>query len=249
MSDTSTAKPIGSALIVCEDVPATRLLTQAMQELALSAEVCTKVPEALDWINRRKLEVVVVDFSLGGEAAQVLGKVRSSVSNRTAITFGITNNSGETAQALKAGSSFALERPLTLDSIRHTFRAAYGLIVRERRRYFRYPISVSVVLSRKQLPEVFGKVVNVSERGMALRTSTPLAAGADVAVEFTLPDPRLTIKAECTVRWNNDEGEAGLSFVFLPSELSSELQVWLARKLEEQLPDPVTLRFQSPTRS
>jgi hypothetical protein len=36
-----------------------------------------------------------------------------------------------------------------------------------------------------------------------------------------------------------------LLFLFLPSNLSSELQAWLARRLEEQLPDPVTRRFQS----
>jgi hypothetical protein len=31
----------------------------------------------------------------------------------------------------------------------------------------------------------------------------------------------------------------------MASNLASELQAWLARKLEEQLPDAVTRRFQS----
>ena len=114
MIDTSTARLIGTALIVSEDAVATRQLAEAMQELALSVEVCVKVSDALDRVNHSKLEVVVIDFSFGNQAALVLQQVRGSASNRTAVTFAITSSSAETAHALRAGSSFALERPLTL---------------------------------------------------------------------------------------------------------------------------------------
>jgi ActR/RegA family two-component response regulator len=245
MTDTSTAKLIGTALIVSEDAVATRQLAEAMQELALSVEVCIKGSDVLDRVNRSKLEVAVIDFSLGNQATHFLEQVRGSASNRTAITFAITSSSTETAYALKAGSSFALERPLTPDSIRHTLKAAYGLIVRERRRYFRYPISVPAAAIIKGESEVFGRTVNISERGVALSTSAPLMPGTEVMIQFTLTNPQLAITADCKVCWHNDKGQSGLLFLFLPSNLSSELQAWLARRLEEQLPDPVTRRFQS----
>ncbi len=244
MTDTSTGKLIGKALVVSEDAVATRQLAEALQELALSVEVCIKVPDALDRINHGKLEVVVIDFSLGNQARLVLQQVRGSASNRTAVTFAITGNSAETGYALKAGSSFALERPLTFDSIRHTLQAAYGLIVRERRRYFRYPISVPAAARRKGEPEIFGRTVNISENGMAFGGSSPLIPGTEVTTQFTVTNPQLAMTAECRVCWTNDKGQSGLSFLLLPSNLSSELQAWLARKLEEQLPDPVTRRFQ-----
>jgi|SRR5580698_186354 ActR/RegA family two-component response regulator len=248
-SSTAIAKVIGTALIVSEDPEATRQVTEAMEELALSVEVCGKLSDALERVKRKKLEVTVIDFSLGKQGAIFLEQVRSSPSNRTAITFAITENSAQTAQALKAGSSFALQRPLTRESIRHTLQAAYGLIVRERRRYFRYPVSVPFAGSRKGESEIFGKTINVSERGVALKTTTPLTAGSEVAVEFTLLDPPLPVSVDCKVCWNNEKGEAGLQFLFVASELSSDLQVWLAKRLEEQLPDLVTQRFQSPPRS
>lgn len=72
MTDTSTAKLIGTALIVSEDAVATRQLTEAMQELALSVEVCIKVSDVLDRVNRSKLEVAVIDFSLGSQATLFL---------------------------------------------------------------------------------------------------------------------------------------------------------------------------------
>jgi ActR/RegA family two-component response regulator len=244
MIDTSTAKLIGTALIVSKDAVTTRQLAEAMQELALSVEVCIKVSDALDRVNHSKLEVVVIDFLLGQQATLALQQVRGSASNRTAVTFAITSSSEETAFALKVGSSFALERPITLDSIRHTLNAAYGLIVRERRRYFRYPISVPAATRRKGESEVFGKTVNVSERGVAFSASTPLVPGTEVMIQFSLANPQLAVTAECKVCWTNDKGQSGLSFLLLPSDLGAELQTWLAGRLEEQLPEPVTRRFQ-----
>jgi ActR/RegA family two-component response regulator len=244
MTDSSTARLIGTALIVSEDAVVARQIAEAMQQLALAVEVCDKVSDAMDRVNHRKLEVAVIDFSLGNHAALLIEQLRGSASNRTAVAFAITNSSVETAYALKAGSSFALERPLTSDSLRNTLQAAYGLIVRERRRYFRYPISVPAAAFKKGESEIFGKTVNVSERGVAFSGSTPLRPGVEVSMQFTLTNPQLAVTAECRVCWTNDRGQSGLSFLFLPSDLSSELQDWLARKLEEQLPDPVTRRFQ-----
>ena len=43
MTDTSTARAIGTALIVSEDTVATRQIAEAIQELVLSDEVCIKV--------------------------------------------------------------------------------------------------------------------------------------------------------------------------------------------------------------
>jgi ActR/RegA family two-component response regulator len=245
MTDTHLSKPIGKALVVSEDAVITKQLSDAMEELALSVEVCGKIADALDRVNHTKLEVAVIDLSLGNQAILFLERVRASASNRTAITFAVTNNSAQTAAALKGGSAFTLQKPLTIEAIRHTFKAAYGLIVRERRRYFRYPIAVPAAGTRKGESEIFGKTINISEKGMALSTSTPLAPGTELKIQFTLPDPRLDLTADCKVCWNNDKGQAGLLFVFIASNLASDLQSWLARRLEEQLPDVVTQRFQS----
>jgi hypothetical protein len=68
-------------------------------------------------------------------------------------------------------------------------------------------------------------------------------------MQFTLTNPQLAIKAGCKVCWTNDRGQSGLSLLLMPSNLSSELQAWLARRLEEQLPDLVTRRFQPSTLS
>jgi len=243
MRDTNTPKALGRILLVSRDAIANRQMTDAMQRLALSVEACVDISAAAERLSRNKFEAVVIDLALD-QGFVCLERVRASATNRTAVIFTLTSSSHETAHALKQGSSFVLQRPLTAESIDHTLKVAYGFIVRERRRYFRYPVTVPVALRRKAAPEeVFGQTINISERGMALRTLTPLAMGSEATAQFTLPDPLLRITAESKVCWNNEKGEAGLFFHFLPSDLVSELQSWLAQKLEKQLPPLVTDKF------
>ena len=242
--DGNLAGLVGTALIVSEDAVVTRQLTEAMQELALLVEVWIKPSGAVDRVRRSKLEVVVIDFALGSLATFLLQQVRSSPSNRSAVTFAITGSSSQTTDALKAGCNFTLEKPLTYDSIRHTFRAALGLIIRERRRYFRYLICVPAVAQRKGEPEIFGTTVNVSEQGMAFSGPTPLVPGTEVTVQFRLTKPQVAVTAVCKVCWTNDKGQSGLLFLYLHSDVRPELHAWIAQKLEEQLPKDVTRMFQ-----
>lgn len=235
---------VGTVLVLSEDTLAIGRLAGIMEEFALSVELCGDVSTAADRLKRRKFEAIVVDFSQKHNALAVLEQLRASPSNRTSVAFALTGGTRETADALRAGASFALEKPLTRDAVSHMLRAAYGLIVRERRRYFRFPIAVPATLRRKSLPVIHGETVNVSERGIALRASTQLAPGTEGTAEFPLPVPNLRITAESRVCWNDDKGLAGLAFLFLPSAMASELQAWLAARLEEQLPRPVTQKFQ-----
>src|SRR5208282_4134783 len=88
-------------------------------------------------------------------------------------------------------TGFVFERPLSTQSIRRTLKPAYGLILRERRRYFRYPVAIAVTIRRRNTPEVRCYSVNISEGGMAVSTSVPLSAGEEVQVQFTLPDHKV----------------------------------------------------------
>jgi len=242
MSEAETHN-VGSVLVISRDSAASGQISDVLQGHALSVETSVDISAALDRLCRRKFESVILDLSMGEQTNDFLQRIRASASNRTSVTFAITRGSDETASALKQGFSFALERPLTPESITHTIKVAYGLIVRERRRYFRYPIAVPVVLNGKSASEIFGQSLNVSERGMALSTAIPLAIGLEGRTQFTLPDPSLQVKAEFRVCWNNVKGDAGLSFLFMPFDIASELQAWLARKLEERLPPSVADRF------
>lgn len=235
---------IGLALLVSADPATIQQFSYSLQQLSISPDVCREATAAIRLLNRRKFDAVIVDFQLGERAGQILDEVHLSLSNRTAVTFAITNDADATA-ALGKRSGFVFERPLSAQSIRSTLKPAYGLILRERRRYFRCPVSVPVVILRRTKPEVRCYSVNFSEGGMALSTFVPLTPGEAVQVQFTLPDHEFRFVVESTICWWKT-GHLGLRFVSLSQEQRSELQGWLSRKLEEVLPEFVAREFQKP---
>jgi len=232
------------ALLVSADLTTIGLLADALQQLATSTMVCKDVPTALRLLNKRKFEAVVVDLQLGEETRTILERTRLSPSNRTTVTFAVVGNQGETEAAFAAGSNFVLDRPLSATSIGRTLKAAYGLIIRERRRYFRCPVTIPATIRGEGTEgQVQCESVNISEGGMALTTSIPLRPGAQVGVQFTLPGRATELFAESEICWYDEKGRAGLQFLSLAPHQKSGLQDWLSRKLEEMLPESVTNKF------
>jgi ActR/RegA family two-component response regulator len=235
---------MGSALLVSNDAATIKQLSASVQQLAMSAEASFEVSTALGLLSQRKFEAVIVDLQLGDQARAVLEKIRISPANRTAVLFTISDSDAQTALAFKAGTNFVLRRPLSRASIDRSLKVAYGLIVRERRRYFRCPVEIPAAIRRPDMAEVRGQTLNISEGGIAITTSVLLQTGVQVQVQFTLPDHESRFTVESTICWCK-EGYLGLQFTSLPPQLASELQEWLSRRLEESLPESVVGKFRS----
>jgi len=233
---------VGLALLVSADPVTIHQFNHALKELSISSDVCQEVPAADGLLNRQKFEAIIVDLQLGEQCGMILDEVHLSSSNRTAVTFGISNNNADTTAAFRKKSQFVFERPLSAESIHKTLKPAYGLILRERRRYFRCPVSIPVIIQRESRQEVRCSSVNVSGGGMALSTQVPLVPGEHVRVQFTLPDREAPVLAESTICWSKT-GHLGVRFVSISDDHKSELQAWLSQKLEQTLPAFVADQF------
>ncbi len=232
---------IGLVLLASDDQVTIQQFNLALGELSISPDVCREVPVAVGLLDRRKFDAIIVDLQLGEQAGLILDQARLSPSNRKAVTFAISAGDAE-GTAFRKRSEFVFERPLSAKSIRGTLRPAYGLILRERRRYFRCPVSTPVVILRRSKPDVRCNSVNVSEGGMALSTIVPLSSDEKVHVQFTLPGHEVPFLVDSTICWLKT-GHIGLRFVSLSQEHKSALQGWLSRKLEEMLPEFVAGQF------
>ena len=232
---------IGLALLVSADPVIIQQFSNALQEFSVSTDICQEAPAAVRLLHRQKFDAVIVDLRLGEQSGLILDEVHLCSSNRTAVTFAISGSDAEET-AFRKRSEFVFERPLSMRSIRSTLKPAYGLILREQRRYFRCPISIPVTILRRNMPEVRCHSVNISEGGMALSTFVPLGAGETVQVQFTIPDHKVTFVLESKICWLKT-GRLGVRFVSLSPESKSELQGWLSRKLEEALPEFVADKF------
>jgi len=235
---------IAHALVVSKDPDTTEQIARVLNALAISTETSSDASAACNLLQRRKFEMVVVDFDLGEEAPSILGEMRVSPSNRTAPAMAITRSKADLAVAYCAGSTFLAERPLSLDALNRTLIAGYGLVVRERRRYFRCPVRARVALRRADMRQAQSHSVNVSEGGMEIMSApAKLMPGVRVQVEFELPGLMDKFRAASETVWRDRRGHAGLRFLLLPLEQRCDLQEWLARKLEDGLPEQVAERF------
>jgi ActR/RegA family two-component response regulator len=244
MSATPLPVNIADALLISNDAVTIKQLGESLQQLALSREVCVEVPAALALLNQRKFDAVIVDLQLGSEANAVLEKVRRSPANRTAVVFAVSDSDAETVGAFKAGSNFVLRKPLSLTSIGLHLRVAYGLILRERRRYFRCPVEIPAVISRVGMPKVHGLTLNISESGIAIAASASLWPGDKVQVHFTLPGHESQLVFGAAICWRK-ETYLGLQFTSVSPRLTSELQEWLLHRLEESLPECLADKFRN----
>ncbi len=233
---------IGLALLASADPVTIQQFSLALQELSISPDVCREIPAAVGLLKRRKFDAVIVDLELVAQCGVILDEVHLSSSNRTAVTFGIGGNDAAGTAAFRKKSQFVFERPLSAESINKTFRPAYGLILRERRRYFRYPVSIPVIIQRENKRELRCNSVNISAGGMALSTQFPLFPGENVLVRLTLPDHQAPVLAESMVCWSKT-GHLGVHFVSVTDDHDSELQAWLSQKLEQILPEFVADQF------
>jgi ActR/RegA family two-component response regulator len=250
VSSTTAIAPsdsVGRILLVSNDPVTIQQFTDGMQQLALYTEICRELPIALRLLNSQKFEAVVIDLLLGEAAQGFLVELRASRSNRTAVIFTISGSRSEAADAFKAGSGFVLERPLVESSIARTLKAAYGLIVRERRRYFRCPVTVPAEVQSPGLQDVHGQTLNVSEGGMALTAPIPLKRGRLITVHFQLPIRSFQFATQSFICWSDERGRVGVEFASPPGEWKSELQEWLAERLEDSLPESVAEKFRRAT--
>ena len=235
---------IASALLVSDDGGIIEEFKIPLRQLSISSDVCRDGPAAISLLKCRKFDAVIVDLQLGQECGTVLDELRLSASNRTTVTLAVSGGEGVSTAASRKKVGFVIERPLSPLSVRGALKAAYGLILRERRRYFRCPISIPVVILRPDVPAVRCDSVNVSEGGMALSTFVPLKPGEKVQVQFTLPGHKAPLLMESTICWRKT-GHIGVRFISLSPLSTSELQDWLAGKLEKALPDFVAKEFQN----
>jgi len=235
---------VATILLVSQDAATIRQLKESLLQFAVATEVSGETTDALQLLDRRHFEAVIVDLQIGEPARELLAQVRSSSSSQTAATFAITAGEAETAVAFGAGSNFVLERPLSAESVHRNLKAAYGTIMRERRRYFRCPLVAPALLRGPEGGDFLCKTLNISENGLAVTAPVALKPASQVFVTFNLPDETTQFATDAKVCWSDGTGRVGLQLLNLPSQQKARLQAWLARRLEEVLPEAVASQFE-----
>jgi Tfp pilus assembly protein PilZ len=107
---------------------------------------------------------------------------------------------------------------------------AKELLERERRRYFRHSVNLSVLLKDEDAQQR-ARITNLSEGGMAVHTVKPLRPSGLVDFVFELP-LGVSIHGKGQVAWINAEGLAGIALQKFVGKGKEYLESWLLAQEE-----------------
>lgn len=223
------------ALLVSRDPETLRVLRSALGKLDISVEVCTGAEPASEILTAKKFDAVIIDCDDMHGGIGVLQQVRKERSNKTSVTFAILNGVTDVRTVFQMGAGFVLQKPITTTNALRSFHAAYGLMHRERRRYFRLPVDIPVTLTFGRAQEMKVTACNLSEGGMAIEAATALPP--DVArVKFSLPGTEITLSPKAELAWSDAAGRGGVRFLELTLTAREQLENWLLQKMEQREP-------------
>ncbi|HXZ79686.1 MAG TPA: PilZ domain-containing protein [Terriglobales bacterium] len=217
------------SLLLSRDAEMTDVLKRAMSELGIGVFVYTMPEWAGEDLRRHKFDAVIIDCDDLPEGVDVLQAVKNTPSNSDSMAFAIVNGRTSLQAALDMGAHLALEKPISAERAKSSFRAAYGLMVSERRRYFRYDIEAPVGVSLDEKTEYAGVAVNISEGGMALKMNCVIAPKSVAQLRFTLPGSS-QVQLRAVVVWSDEQGRAGVRFEQVPAAARKHLAEWFAKQ-------------------
>src|SRR5512140_3844878 len=130
-------------LLLTRDDQVIRVLRRVLNDLDVGLEVCTSADKAAEELERIKYDAIMIDCDDVHNAITVLCSVRLTASNKSSTVFAIVNGITSPTSAIEFGANLALEKPISESKARHTFKAVQGLMLQERRRYYRHAVDLA----------------------------------------------------------------------------------------------------------
>ncbi|MGB9235401.1 MAG: PilZ domain-containing protein [Terriglobales bacterium] len=224
------------SLVVSKDAALVGVLKPTLEKISVNVLVCPEIISGSDSLAKRKFDAVIIDCDdlLGG--ANLLKGLRGTQSNSRSVAFAVLNGKTTTQEAFKSGANFVLQKPLTPLHATRCFHAALNFMVRERRRYYRYPVEMPVHVSVAKVGEVTTSSTNVSESGIAIHSTTKLNKDTTVGLRFTLPASNISLELKGEIAWADGTGRAGIRFIEVPQTSQYQLEKWLTERLQNEMP-------------
>lgn len=221
------------ALLLSQDQDFVRLYKRVFEGAGITAHVSAAAGDADQQLQRSKFDAVVIDLDEVSTAADVLRGLRQGRANRRAIVFAILHGKTSVKEAYDLGANFVLEKPISGERLTRSLRAAYGLIVRERRRYYRHKVDSRLYLSGDKSPEVNAIVLDISEGGLHAQVPAKHDLGGSIKLRFTVPGTSTWVEGFGEVTWRRQDGRIGVQFTQLSLLGRRELDQWLLAAHEE----------------
>lgn len=219
------------ALILTGNVELSQAIRAAVERFGIATGAGVKGGDVLEELQRNKFDLVVVDCSNVEQGCAALREIRLSPTHRSAVSIAIVGEHGSREQVSEAGADFIVSHANYPVEIATTLRSAYGLILRERGRYSRFPLLAEVHVQCGEF-STDAWILNVSQGGVCIRGIEEPLSGS-VHMRFAFEDAGPLVELTGNIVWQRD-GLTGVQFTSMTKADRSELESWLSRQFEIQ---------------
>jgi ActR/RegA family two-component response regulator len=214
-------------LLVSDDHSTLKTVKTALDGLSYGMNCSTSAGAARVYLSAHRVDGIIVDLPLNA-AADLVASIRQAGANRRAFIFVCLGETEEFTEALKNGANVLIHKPLKPEAIASSIKTFQAIMESERRRYFRYHVTIPVTFESADGPRR-AMMDNLSEGGMAVSMKNALEPSSLVEFSFELPfGPRVAGRSH--VIWVNTKGMVGLEFRLLHDQSQEHLVNWLRNK-------------------
>ncbi|MBZ5683138.1 MAG: PilZ domain-containing protein [Acidobacteriia bacterium] len=230
------------SLVLCSDEKIVRVLRRTLGDLEIGVELCSDAEGALRKLTRQRFEAIIVDCADPG-SAEVLRSARAALCNKRAVAVAIVEPATGLRSVFDTGAHFVLYKPVSSERAKSSFRAARALMKRERRRNFRIPVQIPMVIKNPQSDATLKvTTTDLSEGGMAVRVPRGKRPTGRWEVSFTLPGTEIALALAAEFAWEGTAAQAGLRFVDMSPQAAQQLRSWLQQNSPEAEQDDPPVR-------
>ncbi|HKU20084.1 MAG TPA: PilZ domain-containing protein [Terriglobales bacterium] len=217
-------------LLVTQERELLELVRPALEHSGIDVEVRAEAGSATEICVRRHLDGFLIDCDDVPAGRELLKTVRSSGSNRMSTIFAVVNGSTSITTAMEEGANFVLGKPLAPERFEAYLEMARLSMEREHRRYFRFAVDLPVRVRMAEESIAEGRMMNISEGGLALRVALGASLQEIVRLQFDLPSLEpFPVEAKGEVVWGDTGGLVGIRFLYMGEESRQHLQEWLSQ--------------------
>lgn len=116
------------ALLFCPEEKTARIVTQVLNELEFSVELCSETFAAVKKLMAHHFDALVVDCDNEQNATLLFKGARNSGSNQNSLMVAIVEGQTGVAKAFRIGANLVLTKPINVEQSKGTLRVARGLL-------------------------------------------------------------------------------------------------------------------------
>lgn len=235
-----------SCLLLTSDAALLEVVRNSCRRVGVGLELRPDAASAIELAVRRHIDGFVIDCDDVCGAADALATIRNSRSNQQSVVFAVLTGTTTVSAVVEAGANFVMGKPVRDLQLHTLLDLALPRMEREHRRYFRHRVVLPITLACPTGEPLAGKIMNVSEGGLALTHFGPAAVEGTVTVQFGLPGTSAQIfQAKAEVVWR-DAFAIGLRFLRIQPDCRKSFEAWLD-SLEAQLQFRESTQSSNPT--